>query len=338
VLDSMTLPVVGAPMAGGVSTPALVAAVSRAGGLGMLPGGYLTPQELATQAVEVQELTDRPFGINLFVPHRLDRAALEPAVTAYRMRLQAHARARGVVLPDPYWGDTDHWEDKAELVGVIGAAVVSCTFGVPPADRVAQWHAAGLQVHVTVTDPLEAAAAERAGADVLVVQGAEAGGHRSTFDPAATPNRVDHLGLLEWVGSQTSLQLVAAGGVTTAGDTARALAAGARAVQVGTALLLSDESGASVTYRAALRDPDLTTRVVTRAFSGRPAGAVRNRFVQMQDDATPAAFPVVDQLTKPLRRAAAQQGDVHGIHIWAGTGWRAAQERPAADIVRDLVP
>jgi nitronate monooxygenase len=338
VLDSLTLPVVGAPMAGGVSTPALVAAVSGAGGLGMLPGGYLTPEELAAQAVEVRERTDRPFGINLFVPQRLDRAALERAVTAYRMRLLALARARGAVVPEPFWGDTDHWEDKAELVRFVGASVVSCTFGVPPASRVAEWHEAGLEVHVTVTDPLEAAAAQRAGADVLVVQGAEAGGHRGTFDPSATPNRLDHLGLLAWVGPETSLPLVAAGGVTTSGDTGRALAAGAAAVQVGTALLLSDESGASVTYRAALRDPDLTTRVVTRAFSGRAAGAVRNDFVAMQDDATPAAYPVVDQLTKPLRRAAARQGDVHGIHVWAGTGWRAAQERPAADIVRDLVP
>ena len=201
-----------------------------------------------------------------------------------------------------------------------------------------QWHDAGLQVHVTVTDPVEAATAELAGADVLVVQGAEAGGHRGTFHPATTPNRVDHLGLLEWVGSETRLPLVAAGGVTTAGDTARALAAGASAVQVGTALLLSDESGASVTYRAALRDPALTTRVVTRAFSGRPAGAVRNRFVELHDDAAPSAYPVVDQLTEPLRRAAAEHGDVHGIHIWAGTGWRAVKERPAADIVGDLVP
>jgi nitronate monooxygenase len=337
VLDRLEVPVVGAPMAGGVSSPLLVAAVSDAGGLGMLPAGYRTPEQLAADLVHVRDLTDRPFGVNLFVPRPLDRAALEAEVAAYREALVPRAAALGVEPGHPSWGDTDHWPDKVLLVETLAPAVVSCTFGIPDGDAVRRWRAAGCEVHVTVTSAAEAASATRAGADVLVVQGHEAGGHRGSHDPSVEPDVIDHLGLLEAIRADgCELPLVAAGGITTSGDVRRALDAGAVAVQVGTALLLATESGASPTYRAALRDPSLTQRVTTRAFSGRMAGAVRNRFVDELGDLAPAAFPVVDQVSRPVRAEAARAGDVHGIHIWAGSGWRACQDRPAAEIVRVL--
>lgn len=337
VLDELEIPVVGAPMAGGVSSPLLVAAVSDAGGLGMVPAGYRTPEQLAADLVHVRDLTDRPFGVNLFVPQPLDRDALEPAVTAYRKALRPRADALGVEPGHPSWGDTDHWADKVLLVQTLAPAVVSCTFGVPDPETVERWRTAGCEVHVTVTSAVEAAAAAQAGADVLVVQGHEAGGHRGTHDPAAEPDMIDHLGLLEAVAAAgVSAPMVAAGGITTPGDVCRAREAGAVAVQVGTALLLATESGASATYRAALRDGSLTERVTTRAFSGRVAGAVRNRFVDELEGLAPPAFPVVDQVSRPVRAAAAHAGDVHGIHVWAGSGWRACQDRPAGEIVRQL--
>lgn len=336
VLAGLGVPVVGAPMAGGVSTPALVAAVCGAGGLGMLAAGYRTPEQLAADLLATRDLTAAPFGVNLFVPHRADRARHEAAVTAYRDALVPLAAELGTQPGHPSWDDTDHWEDKVALVEAFVPAVVSCTFGVPPADVVTRWRAAGVEVHVTVTSGPEAAAALGAGADVLVLQGHEAGGHRGSHDPGAEPELIDHLGLLEVVRPTTDRPLVAAGGVTTAGDVRRAREAGAAAVQVGTALLLATESGASPTYRAALRDPSLTERVTTRAFSGRVAGAVRNRFVDRYAVLAPPAFPVVDQVSKPVRAAAARAGDVQSIHVWAGAGWRACQERPAGEIVREL--
>lgn len=338
LLHELECPVVGAPMAGGVSTPALVAAVSEAGGLGMLPAGYRTPEQLAADIVDTQELTQRPFGVNLFVPQPLDRAALEADVAAYREALAPRARALGVEPGHPSWGSTDHWDDKVALMQTLAPAVVSCTFGVPSAEVVRAWQAAGCEVHVTVTSAEEAQAATAAGADALIVQGREAGGHRGSHDPQAEPTQVDHLGLLAMIAPTTDIPLVAAGGIITAGDVRRAREAGAVAVQVGTALLLTPESGASATYRQALRDPELTERVVTRAFTGRVTGAVRNRFIDELGPLAPSAFPVVGQVSKPVRAAAASAGDVHGINIWAGVGWRAAQERPAAEIVRDLWP
>ncbi|GAA5157246.1 nitronate monooxygenase [Ornithinimicrobium tianjinense] len=336
VLDLLDLPVVGAPMAGGVSSPLLVAAVSDAGGLGMLAAGYRTPEQLAADLVHTRDLTDRPFGVNLFVPHRVDRERHEGEVAAYSEALAPLARELGVEPGLPVWGDTDHWADKVALVETLAPAVVSCTFGVPGADIVERWRRAGSEVHVTVSSASEAVAAEAAGADVLVLQGHEAGGHRGSHDPQVEPEVVDHLGLLETIRPLTALPLLAAGGVTTPGDVGRAREAGAAAVQVGTALLLATESGASPTYRAALRHPDLTERVTTRAFTGRVAGAVRNRFVDRYAALAPRAFPVVDQVSKPVRAAAAAAGDVHGIHVWAGVGWRACQEAPAADIVGGL--
>lgn len=338
LLTTLDLPVVGAPMAGGISTPLLVAAVSDAGGLGMLAAGYRTPEQLATDLVHTRDLTQRPFGVNIFVPRPVDRDRHEEAVTAYRERLVPEAVDLGTEPGHPAWHDTDHWADKVLLVETFAPAVVSCTFGVPEAETVARWQAAGTEVHLTVTSADEARAALAVGPDALVVQGHEAGGHRATHDVEAEPQLVDHLGLLEMIGPDVDVPLVAAGGITTAGDVRRAMAAGAAAVQVGTALLLATEAGTSRTYRAALRDPALTERVTTRAFTGRVAGAVRNGFVERHDGQAPAAFPVVDQVTKPLRRAAADAGDVQGIHIWAGAGWRACQDRSAAEIVADLAP
>lgn len=338
LLADLDLPVVGAPMAGAVSTPLLVASVSDAGGLGMLPAGYLTPERLATDLVHTKDLTQRRFGVNLFVPQPVDRARHEASVLALRERLADRAAALGVEPGHPSWSDTDHWADKVLLVQTLRPAVVSCHFGLPDREALQRWHAAGIEVHVTVTTLEEARAAADLGVDALVVQGHEAGGHRGTHDPEAEPSMIDHLGLLEMISPEVDLPLVAAGGITTAGDVRRALDAGAVAAQVGTALLLATESGASQTYRAALRDPSLTERVVTRAFTGRSAGAVRNGWVDDLDGQVPGAFPVVDQLTRPLRAAAARAGDVHGIHVWAGSGWRACQDRSAAEIVRELAP
>ncbi|MFX0539351.1 NAD(P)H-dependent flavin oxidoreductase [Ornithinimicrobium sp. Y1847] len=341
VLSGRTLPVVGAPMAGGVSSPLLVAAVSDAGGLGMMAAGYRTPEQLATDLVHTRDLTREPFGVNLFVPtdparRSRDRRSHEAAVASYREAIQDRAQELGVAAGHPQWEGDDHWEEKVVLIETFAPAVVSCTFGVPPVEVVRRWQAVGSEVHVTVTSPSEALAAAAAQADVLILQGQEAGGHRGSHEVEAEPEPIDHLGLLETVRGLVDLPLVAAGGITTAGDLRRALDAGAAGVQIGTALLLATESGASMTYRAALRDPGLTERVTTRAFSGRVAGAVRNAFVDRYAELAPPAFPAVDQVSRPVRAAAARAGDVHGIHIWAGAGWRACQDRPAGEIIREL--
>ncbi|GAB95196.1 nitronate monooxygenase [Kineosphaera limosa] len=328
------LPVVAAPMAGGPSTPQLAAAVSTAGGLGFLAAGYRSAAEVAAQVRATRALTAAPFGVNVFVPNVEGDAgrqrAQRTAVDAYIDLLSAEAMRLGVELPQPRWDDTDDWDEKIEVLLDDPVAVVSFTFGVPDPQVVHRLHEVGSCVAVTVTCEAEADAAQQAGADALIVQGFEAGGHRGTHDVASTPNSLDHIELLRLLAG-AEVPLIAAGGVTTPGDTRRALGLGAVAVQAGTAYLLADEAGTNQWYRQALRDGDRGTGI-TRAFSGRPARGLRNRFMDTFDDLAPAVFPAVDQLTKPLRARAGQLGDVEGLSLWAGAGWRAASDTAAADI------
>ncbi|MDO5628396.1 MAG: nitronate monooxygenase [Mobilicoccus sp.] len=352
-------PIVAAPMAGGSSGVDLVVAVGDAGGLGMLAAGYKSAAEVLDQIASVRARTEAGFGVNVFVPadescapervpsaeadtgvadaqgrERADRVAVE----SYRELLAVEAERRGVSLPAPDWQDRDHYEDKIDVLEAAALPCVSFTFGCPSGDVVDRLHAVGTSVAVTVTTTQEAEGAVKRGADALVVQGFEAGGHRSTHRVTDVPNELDHLALLPMIAQAApGVPLLAAGGITTAGDTRRALGAGAVAVVAGTAFLLADEAGTSAAHRMGLTNTRLSP-CVTRAFSGRPARGLRNGFVDRFDAYAPAVFPVVDQLTKPLRAAAAREGDLDGVSLWAGAGWRAAREAPAADILAALAP
>ncbi|AKU18904.1 hypothetical protein VV02_13140 [Luteipulveratus mongoliensis] len=324
-------------MAGGPSTPALVVAVNEAGAMGYLAAGYKTADALSEEFDQTRGLTDRPFGVNVFVPARLNRARDEAAVDAYRRRLQPLADKLDAVMPEPRWDDTDSYEAKIALLEEAKVDTVSFTFGCPAPDVVRRLRASGAQVVVTVTDTDEALAAVRGGADALCVQGSQAGGHRSTHRVDAIPNDLSWLDLVREVRSVTTVPLIAAGGIADAQDVRRALGLGAAAVQVGTAFLLCDEAGTSATHRAGLQEATLERSAVTRAFSGRPGRGVRNAFVDEYDAHAPSVFPVIDQLTKPLRAAAAGLEDFHLVNLWAGTRWRQAEPGSAAEVVGRLV-
>lgn len=323
-------PIVQAPLAGGPSTPALAAAVSEAGGLGFLAAGYKRVEDVAEEIAAVRAATRRPFGLNLFAPagQPADAAAVAPYVAA----LRAEAERHGVTLGEPRHDD-DGWEQKLALVHELRPDVVSFTFGCPAGEQVAALHDSGIAAWVTVTTPGEARAAAAAGADALVVQGSEAGGHRGTFDDAA-PAAIGLLALLQLVPAAVELPLVAAGGVMNGAGVAAALAAGARAVQLGSAFMLTPEAGTSAPHRAALAEPGETA--LTRAFSGRTARGIVNRFLTEHDHAAPSAYPEVHHVTAPLRAAARERGDADALNLWAGQAHELAQPLPAGDIVRRL--
>ena len=329
------LPVVGAPMAG-TGTPELAAAISNADGLGLLPAGYKSVEQLRDAIEATRQLTERPFGVNVFVPADLDEDRDGPALHRYAAALTALAVSLDVELPQPRWDDTDSFAAKIDLLEQDPVAVVSFVFGPPPAEVVSRLHAVGSQILATVTDGPEAQAADAAGADLLCLQGTEAGGHRGTHSVLKEPNDRGWRDLLPEIAAVTDLPVAVAGGIMTATDVTDALHRGAVAVQCGSAFLLTDESGMSDAYRAGFTDPDLGELVVTRAFSGRPARGVRNGFVSQFDPQSVPVFPVVDQLTKPLRAAAAATGNHELVSLWAGTGWRSARPGPAADVVAAL--
>ena len=231
-------PIVGAPLAGGPSTPALAAAVSEAGGLGFVAAGYKTAAAVEAELDELRMLTSRPVGINLFYPVREQVDA--PAVDAYAERMRREGERYGVAAAEPRWTDDD-WAAKLELVAAAGPDVVSFTFGCPDREIVEWLRAAGRRIWCTVTSVAEAEQATGAAVDVLVVQGAEAGGHQGSFHDHDDPPR-PLIELLQSIRRKTGLPLIAAGGIATAGDIARALASGAAAAQIGSALLLSAEA------------------------------------------------------------------------------------------------
>jgi nitronate monooxygenase len=322
-------PVVQAPMAGGPSTPALAAAVSGAGGLGCLAAGYRTPDAVREEVRAVRALTGERFAVNVFVPGPPADAA---ALARYAEELRPEAARRGVGLGEPR-RDDDAWEAKVALLAEERVPVVSFTFGLPRPEMVAALHDAGSTVLVTVTSPDEAVAARDAGADALVVQGVEAGGHRG--GPADRDGEGEYglLPLLRLVARSVDLPLVAAGGIADGAAVAAVLVAGAEAAQLGTAFLRCPEAGTSPAHRDALVTSGATA--LTRAFTGRRARALVNRFVT-EHPAAPAAYPEVHHLTAPLRAAARQEGDPGGLAMWAGQAHPLAGAVPAADLVRRL--
>ncbi len=335
VLAGLARPIVAAPMAGGPSTPALAAAVSGAGGLGFLAAGYRTAEQMLAELDAARARTDRPLGVNLFAaggpPADPDRVA------AYAARLRPEADRLGVALGDPRHDD-DALASKLEaLIGLPQPpAVVSCTFGLLPAAAVAALRERGSEVWTTVTSADEARRAADGGADALVVQGREAGGHRGGFDDddrhAAGLPLLTALATIRSAAPERSL--VAAGGLMNGTAIAVALAAGAVAAQVGTAFLLTPEAGTSAVHRAAVGSAIPT--VLTRAFSGRTARGVRNRLHDQHGAHAPAAYPELHHLTVPLRAAARDRGDASVVNLWAGEAHALVRSLPAADLTRRL--
>ena len=323
-------PVVVAPMAGGPSTAGLVLAASAAGALGFLAAGYKTAAAMLAEMDAMQASPGVPFGINVFVPGPpTDPAELD----GYLAELGQDAAALGVAPGQPEWTDDD-WDAKLAALLARPPTVVSFTFGCPEPPIISALRAAGSVVWVTVTTPGEAALAASRGADGLCVQGPEAGAHRGTFstDRDVGPPGVPLRRLLADVAAVTSLPLIAAGAIMNRQDVTSALAAGAVAVQCGTAFLRCPESGAHPLHKAALADPQFPGTAVTWAFTGRPARGLVNRFMLDHPDAPPG-YPELHFATRPLRAAAAAAGDTGRMNLWAGEGYRAATTRPAAAVV-----
>jgi nitronate monooxygenase len=322
-------------MAGGPSTVDLVVAAAGAGAFGFLAGGYKTAHAVAEEMEAVRSAGVASFGVNVFVPGRPTTAGA--ALAAYLASLEHEAAALGTVLGRPDWDD-DGYEDKLAVLSGRPPAMVSFTFGRPEAHVVRSLQAGGARVAVTVTTPEEAALALRVGPDCLCLQGAEAGAHRASFANDDRPDQDRPVrALLAAVRRRTRLPLIAAGGVAGPADVARLLAGGATMVQAGTAFLRCAESGAHPVYKEALAAAASSgTTAVTRAYSGRRARGVVNAMLRDHPGA-PAAYPEINNATRPLRAAAAEAGDAGHMSVYAGTGVRAALADSAAAVVAQLV-
>ncbi|MYS21538.1 nitroalkane oxidase [Streptomyces sp. DvalAA-14] len=330
-------PIIQAPMAGGASNPQLAAAVGAAGGLGFLAAGYKTSEAMYQEIRQLRDLTSQPFGVNLFLPQpgTVDRSA----VAVYAEQLAAEAAWYATALGDPDTGSDDGYDAKVAVLLADPVPLVSFTFGCPDRSVCEAFAKAGTYTVVTVTSPAEALAAQRAGADAVCVQGVEAGGHQGTHrdDPQLDGAGIGLLSLIPQVRETVQLPIIAAGGLMRGSQIAAVLAAGADAAALGTAFLVCPESGANVLHKRAVTDPVFSRTELTRAFSGRPARGLLNRFMREHGPYAPPGYPQVHHLTSGLRRAAAAASDPQGMALWAGQGHRLARELSAGALVETLV-
>jgi nitronate monooxygenase len=331
----LRIPILLAPMAG-ACPPALSIAIANAGGLGACGALLMQPSEIQRWVEEVRSETNGGFQLNLWIP---DPPPLRDA--ANEQRLRDFLGALGPSVPAEA-GDARPPEFELQCEALLAArpAIVSSIMGLFPPHFVARCKSLGIAWFATVTTVAEARAAEAAGADVIVVQGAEAGGHRGSFDAAkAERHQVGLISLLPAVVDAVRVPVVATGGIADARGVAAALALGASAVQIGTGFLRCPEAGIHKAWADALALTAPEDTIVSRVFSGRPGRSIVTDYVRAAiapNAPEPAPYPVQRGLSAAMRSQARQQGDIQRMQAWAGQSASLAQAIPAGELVRQL--
>jgi len=329
------LPIIQGPMAGGATTPELVAAVSNAGALGSFAGSLLSPAALRTGVERIRSLTTQAFLLNFFV-QRTPAPSSEEVERGAELLRPVWESLGWSALPQPkQW--CEDFDAQFETLIKLRPAAVSFTFGILEAVQVERLHAAGILVIGTVTTAEEGLAWEAIGADAVVASGIEAGGHRGTFIGRQEDARLPAIELWPAVVAAVKIPVIAAGGIMTGQDIKRALALGARAVQMGTAFLVTDEASIHPAYKARLLSGEGKTRQ-TRSFSGRYARGIENGFMRQMEsvESQVPPYPIQNALTGPIRAAAAKNGDTELMSMWAGTEFARARPMPAGRLVELL--
>jgi nitronate monooxygenase len=330
-------PIIQAPMAGGPSTPELVAAVSNAGALGSLGSAYSTPEQIAADIRTVRTLTEKPFNVNLFA----GGYAPESPVDAAPMLALLGEIHEALHLPPPTlpaW-PLNPFEKQLQAVLEARPAIFSFTFGIPEPQAIARLKAEGISIFGTATTVQEGKLLEASGVTAIVAQGAEAGSHRGTFAGPFESAMIPTLELVRSLRAVVSTPIIASGGLMDGRDIAEAIAHGASAAQLGTAFLTCPEAGTPEAYRRAILAARADTTVITRAFSGRPARGLLNTFIAKLEgkEKTILPFPLQNALTRPMRTAAAHLGESGYLSLFVGEGVTRARAMPAAELVQRLV-
>lgn len=326
-------PLVQAPMAGETSTVPLSLEASKAGALGSLGAAYFTPAKLRDSIRAMRSGTDRSFAVNLFIPVPWGRDPAREA--AYAAEIARAHQALGLEPPQPPAQIEESFEAQMQVVLEEAPPVFSSTFGAPDADLVTALQQRNIYVIGTATTVAEALVLKQRGVDAIIAQGAEAGGHRGSFLKPFSQSMIGTMALVPQIVDATGLPVLAAGGIGDGRGVAAALCLGASAAALGTAFLLSPESGASAAYRAALTSPAQTETTITRAFSGRPARGLRNDFLERlegREEIIPD-YPIPNAWSRPMRQAAARQGEAGYLSLWAGQAAAMTKPEPVATIV-----
>lgn len=330
-------PIIQAPMAGGATTPALVAAVSEAGGLGTLGAGYMSPEQIREAIHEIRERTDKPFGVNLFIPEAFDEK--QPIAANVAAALNEVRRELDIPENPPIASFAKSFAEQLAVVLEEAPAVFSFTFGLLDPHSLQALKQKGVTVIGTATTVREAVALEACGVDMIVAQGSEAGGHRGSFLPDAPSNLIGTMALVPQIVDRVSIPVIAAGGIMDGRGIAAAFALGAQAAQLGTAFLTCAESGAHPLHKQAIRETSDENIVLTRAFSGKWARGIQNAFMQKMaalEHELPT-YPVQNALTKDIRAASGKKQQSAYMSMWAGQAAPLGRELGAGELVLQLV-
>lgn len=338
-LLNITYPIIQAPMAGGITTPELVASVSNAGGLGSIAAGYLSPDALRNTIQKTKKLTDKPFSVNLFVPsdEKLE-VTQEKLKHAQQLLIPFYEELEIEVPPLP----SDFHEPFDELIEIVmdeKIPIVSFTFGIPSKEVIAKLKQNDVFLIGTATTVNEALEIEKAGIDAVVAQGSEAGGHRGTFSTSFEQALVGSIALIPQVVDYVSIPVIAAGGIMDGRGMLAAEVLGASAVQLGTAFLTCEEAGTNPAHQKAILESFEDSTVITNVFSGKPARGIHNYFIETlndyEDDIPP--FPYQNALTNPIRKEAGKEQNIRFMSLWCGQGARLSKNTSATKLIESII-
>jgi nitronate monooxygenase len=341
-LLKIEFPIIQAPMAGGVTTSKLVAEVSNSGGLGMIGAGYMTPDQIREQIREIKQLTSNPFGINLFVPNEFSWT--ENEIKSASLLLQPICEQLHINQNDRMELPTSNhlFETFYEQIKIVieeKLPVCSFTFGVPSINLIAELKQNNIILMGTATTVEEAVEIEKLGMDMVVVQGSEAGGHRGNFMGEDQESLIGLMSLIPQVVDQVSIPVIAAGGIMDGRGLMAAICLGAKGVQMGTAFLTCIESGAHKVHKEAILHAKEDQLVLTRAFSGKWARGINNKFIsdlKNHEESLPN-FPVQNTLTQYIRKAASSQNNPDFMSLWSGQTPRLAKNQTVEALMIDIV-
>lgn len=321
---NLTYPIIQAPMAGGATTPELIASVSNFGGLGSLGAGMTAPDVLDSQIDTIKTLTDRPFMVNLMVLSEQESSSFDTAMPTWLSEYYQEHNIEFTLPARP----AQSFAEQLQVLYDNPVPVASFTFGIISAEQVQRLQRVGTRVIGTANHPLEAKAWSEIGADAVCVQGVEAGGHRGGWLPQSETDPLGLLTLISQTRACTDIPLIAAGGMMTAQDIRAVQAAGAELAQMGTAFLTTDQCGINDTYKQALIDASQGARSsetrLTRLFSGKLARGLLNdhlrNFAQFESADTLPPYPQLNAMTKFMRADATKRLDAEYLSLWAGQG------------------
>ena len=338
---NLTYPIIQAPMAGGATTPELIACVSNFGGLGSLGAGMTAPDVLASQIDTIKTLTDRPFMVNLMVLSEYDSSTFDTDMPTWLTQYYQDNNIEAVLPERP----AQNFTEQLQVLFDNPVPVASFTFGIISAEQVQRLQSLGTRVVGTANHPLEAKQWAEIGTDAVCVQGMEAGGHRGGWLPRSETDPLGLLTLISQTRACTDIPLIAAGGIMTAQDIKAVQTAGAELAQMGTAFLTTDKCGINDTYKQALLDASegkrSTETRLTRLFSGKLARGLLNdylrNFAQFESEQNLPPYPQLNAMTKFIRADATKRLDAEHQSLWAGQGVSLVRDEETTTLLERLV-